>query len=258
MVPTVHTSALRHNSVVSRSTLRNSESLSMEGLHSVTPSMAPKALRSLPTGVAPENSSYPDAKGSDAATSDVSPVSQSPSMLRQLCARSMAPHLRVTSMVPHLRVSSTGKVSQVHVQSVMLQAQNSGAKTMIPVGATPPLLSGPPKGHATPTSNEELKHHQTPGMRAKGIDCAARSVALKSPDSTAISTIEGQKDSTLKNVMSSNSASQCVANKKIPIQGVVASGTVTLAADALLALSGPYEKGIQLIIPGIYVPSESL
>lgn len=39
------------------------------------------------------------------------------------------------------------------------------------------------------------------------------------------------------NVMSSNSAAHCGANKKMPIQGVDASGTVTLAADALVSIS---------------------
>uniref|UniRef100_A0A0A9ALR7 Uncharacterized protein n=1 Tax=Arundo donax TaxID=35708 RepID=A0A0A9ALR7_ARUDO len=198
----------------------------MKDLHSVASSMTPKILGPLPTptGVAPERPSYPDTKGSDAETSGVSPQSQPPSMLRELSARSMAPHLRIPSMVPHLRVPS--KMSQVHVQSVMLQAEYSGAKTMIHVNSTPPLLSAP-KGHATSPSTEELKHHQLPGldMKAKDIECAAPIVALKSPDSTAaILTTEGQKDSTLKSMVSSNQAA-------------------TLAADALLALSGPDEKG---------------
>ncbi|KAL6861332.1 hypothetical protein ACP4OV_017032 [Aristida adscensionis] len=45
--------------------------------------------------------------------------------------------------------------------------------------------------------------------------------------------------------MSSNSAAQRGAKKKMSIKGVDASRavTVTVAADALIALSAPHEKG---------------
>ncbi|TVU11834.1 hypothetical protein EJB05_45440 [Eragrostis curvula] len=221
---------------------QNSASIGMKGLRSVMPGTGSKVPESLPTGLVPECMSATSSKGSDAATSSISPQIQSPSILHRSCARSMAPHLHVPIMAPHLRIPS--KTSQAHTQgvilqsfekSVILQAQYSGAGPMIPVSSTPPTPSGAPKGNATaPTSSEEPKHHQTPelGTRAKGINGAAPSVAGKSPERTANLTVEEHKDSTLKSTVSSNVASQSVASNTVPI-----------AADVLVGLSGCYEKG---------------
>ncbi|RCV21079.1 hypothetical protein SETIT_4G108900v2 [Setaria italica] len=111
----------RHNSGVSRSTVQNSESLNMKSLHSVVPSTVPRISKPLPTAIAHENSSYPDATGSDAKTSAVSPQFQSASMPHQSYAGSSAPHPHVRSMVSQLRVPSTSKMPQVQVQGTMLQ-----------------------------------------------------------------------------------------------------------------------------------------
>ncbi|KAL6606960.1 hypothetical protein ACP70R_042613 [Stipagrostis hirtigluma subsp. patula] len=252
MIPTVYTSVMRHNSVVSRPTLGNSSSLSMKGRSSVASSMAPMVLETLPSSIVPGDSSYVDAKGSDAATPCVSPEFQSSSMHCQSSARSMAPHRRVPGVAPHLRVPS--KMSEVHVHSemlqalrtsMMLQARNSSPKAVIPVSSIPTLPSRAPKQRATSTSRNKVKGHQPAGsnMIAKDISRLSLGVALKGPDSSANGAAKRLKASTRKNVMSSNSAARCGA-KKMPIQGVDASGTVTVtvAADALVAPSAPNEK----------------
>nr|TKW20735.1 hypothetical protein SEVIR_4G108902v2 [Setaria viridis]TKW20736.1 hypothetical protein SEVIR_4G108902v2 [Setaria viridis]TKW20737.1 hypothetical protein SEVIR_4G108902v2 [Setaria viridis]TKW20738.1 hypothetical protein SEVIR_4G108902v2 [Setaria viridis]TKW20739.1 hypothetical protein SEVIR_4G108902v2 [Setaria viridis] len=180
----------------------------MKSLHSVVPSTVPKISKPLPTAIAPENSSYPDATGSDAATSAVSPQFQSASMPHQSYAGSSAPHPHVRSMVSQLRVPSTSKMPQVQVQGTMLrnfknivklQAQYSGAKNMIPISSIPLLPTGAPKSIATPKSTGELKFYQSQGLnvRKRNIDCAGLRAALKDSDNTAISTTEGQKDSIL-------------------------------------------------------------
>ena len=112
------------------------------------------------------------------------------------------PHLRVPSMVSQLCVPSSSKMPQVQVQGTTLQTfekivkfqtQYSGEKNMIPISSTPLLPTG-----ATSKSTEKLKFHHSQGnLRARSIERVGLRVALKDSDNTAISTTEGQKDSTL-------------------------------------------------------------
>ncbi|GJN29148.1 hypothetical protein PR202_gb17344 [Eleusine coracana subsp. coracana] len=201
---TQNSATVRCSSLISRSTLGNSESLGMKGRHTVAPVITSEVPESLATGLPPESSSTPSAAGSDAATASILPQFQSPSILCRSHVRSMAPLLRVPSMLPQLRVPR--QTSQVHTQgvmlqsfkkSVMLQAQYSGAITMIPVSSTPPSPSGALKRYATPTSSAPMLQTPVFGPTAKGIDCAAPSVAQKSTDRTTNLTAEGRTDSTL-------------------------------------------------------------
>lgn len=217
--------SIEHDYHVSRPTLGSSESPNTKGLHSVAPSMAPEAQGILAASRAHENSSSPDAKGSDAATSIVAPQFHAPSMVPRFREpRTMAHHLCAPrSMVPHLRVLR--KKSKVQAPSTMPEAQYSGAATMVPVIPKPPLPSVAPKGCDSLTSSKE---------------CPTPSVVLQGTDYPANLATKRRNAPTL---VKKNSARQCGANKKFPSQGVDASSTVTRAADALIALSAHSKKG---------------
>ncbi|KAK3132090.1 hypothetical protein QOZ80_6AG0515610 [Eleusine coracana subsp. coracana] len=228
---TQNSATVRCSSLISRSTLGNSESLGMKGRHTVAPVITSEVPESLATGLPTGSSLTTSAAGSDAATASILPQFQPPSILRRSHVRSMAPHLRVPRQTSH--VHTQGVMLQSFKKSVMLQAQYSGAITMIPVSSTPPAPSGAPKRYATATPSEPMLQTPVFGPTAKGIDCAAPSVAQKSTDRTTNLTAEGRRDSTLKNTVSSNEAFQCGA-----------SNSISIAADVLTGTYGRYEKGM--------------
>lgn len=124
----------RHNSGVSRSTVQNSESFSMKSLHSVMPSTVLRISKPLPTGIAPENSSYPDATGSDAATSGGSPqfLLASISHMQEVGTLSPCTKYGVPTSCTKYKWDASSPSMRYNVKKfkniVKLQAQYSGAK----------------------------------------------------------------------------------------------------------------------------------
>ncbi|KAM0917968.1 hypothetical protein ACQ4PT_009353 [Festuca glaucescens] len=247
-----------HDSDVSRPTHGNSSSPSMEGLHSVAPSMTPEAHGPLAPSKEHGNSSLADAQGIVAATPGV--VCQAPqlsaakSMEPELSAprsmapylsppRSMAHHLRgkafrelgaPTSMAPHLSAPRSmaphlrDKMPEVPEKTTMPEAHYSSAATVVPV-ILEPLSSSPlPKENSFVTSCNECL---TPSSVQQGPDCPSN--LATTPRNTP----------NLKNVDPTNPAAQCGEKKNFPIIGVDDSSMVAYAAGTLITLSSAGDKG---------------
>ncbi|KAM0845431.1 hypothetical protein ACQ4PT_056382 [Festuca glaucescens] len=247
-----------HDSDVSRPTHGNSTSPSMEGLHSVAPSMTPEAHGPLAPSREHGNSSSTDAQGIVAATPGVvcqvpqlsaaksmepelgAPRSMAPYLspprsmvyhlrgkeFRELGApRNMAPHLSAPrNMAPHLR----GKMPEVPEKTTMPEDHYSSAATVVPVIFEPLSSSTSPKENSVVTSCNTCL---TPSSAQQGPDCPSN--LATTPRNTP----------NLKNVAPNNPAAQCGENKNFPRTGVDESSTVAYAAGTLITLSADGEKG---------------
>ncbi|XP_051203938.1 inactive poly [ADP-ribose] polymerase RCD1 isoform X2 [Lolium perenne] len=247
-----------HDSDVSRPTHGNSSSLSMEGLHSVAPSMTTEAQGSIVPSREHRYSSSTDAQGIVTATPGVvcqapqlsaakgmepelsAPRSMAPylspprSMAHHLRGkafrelgppRSMAPHLSAPrSMAPHLR----GKMPEVPAKITMPEACHSSAENVVSV-IFEPLSSSPlPKEKSVVTSRNECL---TPSSARQGPDCPSN--LATTPRNTP----------SQKNVAPKHPAAQCGENKNFPRTGVDESSTIAYAAGTLVTLSADGEKG---------------
>uniref|UniRef100_A0ACD5ZTM6 Uncharacterized protein n=1 Tax=Avena sativa TaxID=4498 RepID=A0ACD5ZTM6_AVESA len=223
-----------HDSDVSRPTFGNSPSPSLEGLHSVAPSITPEDYEPL----APSNSYWTDSDGIDAATPGVACQVYAPSMVPQFSAakgmtppelgapRSMAPHLPAPrSTVPHLR----GKAARELGPPRGMAPHPSAPRSMTPHlrGKMPRV----PEKISMPEANYSRAASVVPVIFEPVLDCSSN--LATTPRNTPNPKIVAPK----------NPAAQCGANKKFPRIGVGDSSTVAYAAGTLVTLSADGEKG---------------
>uniref|UniRef100_A0ACD5V8U6 Uncharacterized protein n=1 Tax=Avena sativa TaxID=4498 RepID=A0ACD5V8U6_AVESA len=216
--PLARSSYKCHDSDVSRPIFGNSPSPSLEGLHSVEPSMPPEAYDPLAPSRAHGNSSWTDSEGIGVATPGVAYQNYAPSVTPRFSAaksmatpglgapRSTAPHLPAPrSMMPHLH----GKVAR----------DLSAPRSMAPHLSAPRSMAPHLRGKM-PRVPEKIT------MPEANYSSAATTVpVIFEPQQSTMRNTPNPK-----NVAPKNPAAQCGANQKFPRIGVDDSSSVVYAA----------------------------